>query len=68
MNDPLPPSLESRAREWIDTPPQYRGPCPGCGARWGHADTRSGMGFVHGTGCWVSSNANRLVFTNLGKP
>jgi hypothetical protein len=67
MND-LTQSLESRSREWIDTPPQYRGPCPGCGARYGYADTASGVGFIHGTGCWVSSNAHELVFGKLGKP
>jgi hypothetical protein len=63
MND-LPRSLESRSREWIYTPPQYRGACPGCGCRRGY-DAKYNTGFIHGTGCWTSSHAHELVF---GKP
>ncbi len=58
----LPRSLESRAREWINTPPQYRGSCPSCGARYGHANTTSGIGFEHGRGCWVKIHRLGLVF------
>jgi hypothetical protein len=60
MND-LPRSLEDRSREWINTPPQYRDVCPGCGARYGYtADDR--LGFEHGVGCWTKANAHDLVF------
>ena len=67
MNPDLPQSLESRAREWIDTPPQYRASCPACGARYGFTPDNN-LGFMHRTGCWVSSNAHELVFGTLGKP
>ena len=56
MNAPLPRSLESRSREWLDTPPLYRTECPSCGSATAGTNSRT-----HGRGCWLLLNAPWLL-------